>query len=251
LRGRLEGKVALVTGASKGIGASIAKLFAAEGASVALNYNSSEGEARHVLGQIEDSNGKGVLFRADVSDTSQVKQMVSQTLHEYGTIDILVNNAGIIFRHSFFEATEDDFEKLVAVNLKGPYVCSREVASAMLERGRGNIINISSVSGLAQPSGLANPDYAMTKAGLIGLTRALAVNLGPKIRVNAICPGTIETDMTSVIPAERKNMLKEEALLKRLGKPDDIAHAALYLASDESDFITGEIITVSGGRGMR
>jgi 3-oxoacyl-[acyl-carrier protein] reductase len=249
--GRLAGKVAIVTGASRGIGAATAKLFGAEGAKVVVNYNGSEKSAARVLGAVTSGGGEAIAVRADVTDSQQVSGMVSRTLEQFGAIDVLVNNAGIIVRRPFLEATEADFDRLVAVNLKGAYLCCKEVIPKMLERGSGNVINVSSVSGLAQSSALANPDYSMTKAGLIGLTRALAVNLGPKVRVNAICPGTIETDMLSAMPQQRKDYARDEAPLKRLGKPEDVARAALFLASDESDFITGEIITVSGGRGMR
>ena len=143
------------------------------------------------------------------------------------------------------------WEKIIAVNLKGPFLCSREVAAIMLKQGKGKIINISSISGLAYPSALENTPYAISKAGVIGLTRSLAVNLAPTVNVNAICPGLVETDMTASYSPESKRMRIEESLLKRIGKPEEIANAVLFLASDESDFVTGEILTVSGGRAMR
>jgi 3-oxoacyl-[acyl-carrier protein] reductase len=140
---------------------------------------------------------------------------------------------------------------VVGVNLKGAFLCCKEVTPVMRKQRKGNIINISSVSGLSQHSAVRYPDYVASKAGLIGLTRSLAVNLGPSIRVNAIAPGVIETDMTTSMSRSRRKAMKEEALLKRLRGPEEIAKAALFLASDESDFVTGEVITVSGGRGMR
>ncbi len=177
--------------------------------------------------------------------------MVEKTIEKFGRIDILVNNAGILVPATFLDSTEEMWDRMMDVNLKGSYLCAKEVAPIMLNQKRGKIINIASVSGLPQKSALGNVPYAASKAGVIGLTRALAVNLGPHLNVNAICPGLIETDMSASLPPERRRIPIEEAPLQRNGKPDEIAYAALFLASQESDFITGEIITVSGGRGMR
>jgi 3-oxoacyl-[acyl-carrier protein] reductase len=250
---RLKDEVALVTGASKGIGAAISRRFAEESASVAINYNSSEQKARELAAEIERAGGTCIIIRADVSKTPEVKQMVSKVLAEYGRLDILINNAGILIPKGFLESTDDDWDKVLSVNLKGAYICCTEVAPIMLgqERG-GKIINISSISGLSHPTALRFVDYVSSKTGMIGMTRSLALALGPKVRVNAICPGAIETDMlTSTTTEARRTMAKDESFLKRLGSPEDIAGVATFLASDDSDFVTGEVLTVGGGRGMR
>jgi 3-oxoacyl-[acyl-carrier protein] reductase len=248
---RLQGKVALVTGASRGIGRATAKLFAREGAKVAINYTRAEKEAQSLAEEINKQGGEVLLVKADVSKMDEVKGMVQKTFEKFGRIDVLVNNAGVIIVSPFSELTEEMWDRMVDVNLKGPYLCSKEVAPIMLNQKKGKIINISSVSGLAQRTALGNVAYAAAKAGVIGLTRSLAVNLSPHINVNAICPGLTETDMATSLPPERNKMVIEETPLKRIGKPEDLAYAVLFLASDESDFITGEVITVSGGRGMR
>jgi len=253
-QGRLAGKSAIVTGASKGIGAEIAKMFAREGAEVLVNFNNSESEAKNIVEYILSQtlgSTRAISFRADVSKLSEVKSMVVAAMKEFGKIDILVNNAGILIPKKFLDTTEDDFDRVLGINLKGAFFCCQQVAPIMLDQKRGKIINIPSISGLAQPSGLKFVDYVSSKAGMIGLTRSLAVNLAPELCVNAICPGTVETDIVDFLPEETKRNMKEESLVKRLGTPADIAYAAVYLASDESDFVTGEIITVGGGRGMR
>lgn len=250
---RLNGKVALVTGGSRGIGKEITKRFSEEGATVAINYKDSDGEARKLEEEIHSLGGKATLIRANIGNSREVKEMVSHVVREFGRIDILVNNAGRLITKDFFEVTEEDFDSVINTNLKGPYLCIREVAPLMLERDvKGKIINISSISGLVgQPSALNFVHYVASKAGLIGLTRALAVRLGPKIHVNAIAPGVVETEMTTFFTTEKRTRLLEETPLKRFGQPRDIADAALFLASDESDWITGEVLTVAGGRGMR
>jgi 3-oxoacyl-[acyl-carrier protein] reductase len=251
---RLQGKSAIITGASRGIGAAIARRFAGEGANVLLNYNSSKESALQVVKSIEKESknaGRVIPFKADVSNFTETKIMVSTARQEFGGIDVLVNNAGIIFRKKFLETTEEDYDKVMNVNLKSVFFLTQQVAPIMLEQKKGKIINISSISGLAHPSTLTHPDYVASKAGLVGLTRSLAANLGPYINVNAIAPGTIETDMTASLTEEALTTSANESFLKRLGTPKDVANAALFLASDESDFITGEILTVTGGRGMR
>jgi 3-oxoacyl-[acyl-carrier protein] reductase len=248
---KLKGKVAVVTGASRGIGRAIVKLFADEGAKVVINYNSSETPAKRLAEEINGKGGDAIAVKGDVSDPKQVRALVKEAVERFGRIDILVNNAGILLPSLFPDCTDEIWEKIIAINLKGPFLCSREVADIMLKQGKGKIINISSISGLAYPSALENTPYAISKAGVIGLTRSLAVNLAPTVNVNAICPGLIETDMTASNSPESKRMRIEESLLKRIGKPEEIANAALFLASDESDFVTGEILTVSGGRAMR
>lgn len=248
---RLAGRVAIVTGASKGIGAAIARMYAEEGAKVVVNYHSSEERAKEVASEIKQAGGKCLLARADVSKTSEVKRMVSKTVGKFGRVDILVNNAGVLVAKDFLDSTDEDWDLVVDTNMKGTYLCCREVAPIMLTQKKGKIINIASVSGLAQPSALKYPDYVSSKAGVIGLTRALAVRLGPMITVNAICPGTIETDILSWMPPETKQKMADENFMKTLGKPLYVAQAATFLASAEADWITGEMLTVAAGRGMR
>jgi 3-oxoacyl-[acyl-carrier protein] reductase len=248
---RLQGKVALVTGASRGIGRAVSKLFAKEGAKLIINYNRSESEARSLAEELMKFGQELLLAKADVSRSDEVKEMINQAVKRFARIDVLVNNAGVLRWEPFLESTEETWDKTMAVNLKGTYLCSREVAPIMLKQGKGKIINMSSISGLAERTAVRNTAYVVSKAGIIGLTRSIAVNLGPKINVNAICPGLIETDMIVALGSERVRAGREDVILKRIGTPEEIAHAALFLASDESDFITGEMLTVSGGRAMR
>ena len=248
---RLNGKVALITGASRGIGHSMAELFAKEGAKVAINFYKSEKEALDLADEIRKRGGEAIAIKADVSNINDIKKMIQTTLEKFGTIDILVNNAGIILSAAFLDCTDEVWDKTMDVNLKGAFLCSREVAPIMLEKKKGKIINISSASGLAERSAVGNTPYAVSKAGLLGLTRSLAVNLGPYVNVNAICPGLTETDMAASLKPERRRKPIEESIVKRIGKPEEIANAALFLASDESDFITAEIMTVAGGRAIR
>jgi 3-oxoacyl-[acyl-carrier protein] reductase len=248
---RLDNKIVLITGASRGIGAAIATLFTQEGAKIILNYNKSEKNALLLVDKIEQKKGTIFPIKADISKVNEVKSMVQTTIEEFGRIDILINNAGITYRASFLDSTEDMWDEIMDVNLKGTYLCSKEVAPLMLNQGKGKIINIASVCGLAERISLGNTSYVVSKAGMIGLTRSLAINLGPHITVNAICPGWIETDMTATLSPEKKDKHINEAPLKRVGSPEEVAYTALFLASDESNFITGEIITVSGGIAMR
>ncbi|MFC1505656.1 SDR family NAD(P)-dependent oxidoreductase [Thermoproteota archaeon] len=248
---KLQDKVAIVTGAGRGIGRAIAKNFASEGAKVVINYSKSEKESQSLAQEIKNDGGTALVVKADVSKPNDVKELVKKTMDEFGRVDILVNNAGVLIPARFLDSTEEMWDMTIDVNLKGSYLCSKEVATIMLDQKKGKIINISSVCGLVQKTALGNTPYVASKAGVIGLTRSLAVNLGPTINVNAIAPGVIDTDMVSFFTPERMNVIVDETPVKRIGKPEEIAAAALFLASDESDYITGEVITVSGGRGMR
>jgi len=247
---RLNGQVAVVTGASRGIGRAIAELFAQEGAKVVVNYNTSEKEARALAEKIKKQGGEAICVKADVSKYDDVKRMVETTLKTHGRIDILVNNAGIHVAKDFLEISEDEWDKTIDVNLKGAYLCSKEVARIMLKQKKGKIINMSSNSGLYHPSAMRFTEYVASKAGMNGLTKALALRLGPHITVNAICPGWIKTEMVAQTDPEVERRILEETALKRYGTPEEVAASALFLASEEADFITGELLIVAGGRGM-
>ena len=247
---RLENKVAIITGSSRGIGSAIARRFAAEGAKVVINYNLSEAKASRLADEINSDGGQAITVKADVSVPVEVKQLVRKTIEKYGRIDILVNNAGVMFQQTFLDATEAVWDETIDINLKGAYLCSKEVAPIMLEQKKGKIINISSNSGLYHPSAMRFVEYVVSKAGMNGLTKALALKLGPYINVNAICPGWIKTEMVADTDPDLEKRLIEETALKRFGTADEVANAALYLASDESDFVTGELHIVAGGRGM-
>jgi len=247
---RLANRVAIVTGSSRGIGKAIAKLFASEGARVVVNYSKSEKEALAVVDEIKRDGGRAIHLQADISKSDDVRKMVQRTVQEYNGVDILVNNAGVHFAKDFFDITEDEWNRTIDVNLKGAYLCSKEVAPIMIKQKRGRIINISSNSGEYHQSAMRFVEYVVSKAGMNGLTRALALKLGPYIRVNAILPGYISTEMVAHFTPEDEKMLMNETAVKRFGKVEDVAYAALFLASDESDFITGELMFVTGGRGM-
>ncbi|HXW94948.1 MAG TPA: 3-oxoacyl-ACP reductase family protein [Nitrososphaerales archaeon] len=247
---RLDGKVAIVTGAARGIGRAIAEVFAREGASVVVGYNTSKKDAARVVNGIRRRGGKAISVKVDVSDPSEVSGMVSKVLDQYGTIDVLVNNAGVLIPGEFLKTKSSDWDRVIDTNMKGAFLCSQAVAPLMLKKG-GRIINIASISGLAQPSGMASVSYVASKAGLIGLTRAMALHLGPKVNVNAVAPGTVETEMTKFLTKSEVQGMVDESFAKRLGKPEEVAYACVFLASEEASWITGEILTVSGGRGMR
>jgi len=246
----LEGKVAIVTGASRGIGRAIAERFAAEGATVVVNYVSAAGEAKKVVDRIKQAGGDAVAVRGDVSKSADVKELVAAAVRQYGRVDILVNNAGVMVTKAALDATEDDWDRTIDVNLKGAYLCSKEVAPLMMKQQGGRIINMSSNSGLYHPSAMRFTEYVVSKAGLNGLTKALALAWGPHITVNAICPGWIKTDMIADTDPEVEKRILAETALGRWGTPDEIAGAAVFLASNDANFITGELLIVAGGRGM-
>jgi len=248
--GRLAGKVAIVTGASRGIGRAVAERFAAEGAAVVVNYTQGSKNAATVVAGIEAAGGTAIALQADVSRSADVRRLVEQTVERFGRVDVLVNNAGVMVAKGVLETTEDDWDVTIDVNLKGAYLCSKEVAPVMIRQGSGSIINMSSNSGLYHPSAMRFTEYVVSKAGMNGLTKAMALALGPQIRINAICPGWIRTDMVEEIDPAIQQRILEETALKRWGTPDDVASSAVFLASDEASFITGELLIVAGGRGM-
>ena len=247
---RLDGKVAIVTGSSRGIGKAIAERYAAEGAKVVVNWVGRQREAQSVVATIAKAGGEAVAVRADVSSSADVKDLVRATIDRFGRVDILVNNAGVMYTKSVLETTEEDWDRTIDINLKGAYLCAKEVAPIMLGQQTGTIIMMSSNSGLYHPSAMRFTEYVVSKAGMNGLTKALALALGPHITVNAICPGWIKTDMVEDTDPEVERRILAETALGRWGTTDDIAGAAVFLASSEAAFITGELLIVAGGRGM-
>jgi 3-oxoacyl-[acyl-carrier protein] reductase len=249
---KLEGKVALVTGGSRGIGKAISLKLSHEGARVVVNYASHAKEADSVVEMIKSDGGETMQIMADVSKRAQVKKMFDEVIRSYGRLDILVNNAGILIPTNIMETSEEDWDLVMAVDLKGPFLCTQEAAKHMIKQKNGKIINISSISGLGcAPTGEGS--YGCAKAGLIALTFIAAQELGPMgINVNAIAPGWIRTDMTSGKskgnPNEVNKRKAELAAMRRIGDPDDIANLALFLASDDSSFISGQVIVADGGR---
>ncbi len=241
---RLENKVVIITGAGSGIGKETALLFAKEGAKVVVaDVNEKAGEETVV--EIK-KNGEGFFVKLDVSNREQAKQMVKTTLEKYGRIDVLINNAGIVQDAFLSKMTEEQWDRVINVDLKGVFNCIQAVVEVMMNQGNGVIINTSSIVGLEGNVGQVN--YAAAKAGLIGMTKTLAKELGKKgIRVNAVAPGFIATPMTSNVPEKILEMMKEKTPLRRLGEAKDVAYAYLYLASDEANFVNGAVLCVDGG----
>ncbi|UJF35311.1 3-oxoacyl-[acyl-carrier-protein] reductase [Paenibacillus hexagrammi] len=245
----LSGKVALVTGASRGIGRAIALHLAESGADVAVNYAGSERAAQEVVEQIEAMGRKAVKLRADVSSSQEAEELVKLTLEAFGKIDILVNNAGITRDNLIMRMKEDEFDQVIATNLKGVFNCVKAVTRPMMKQRSGRIINISSVVGVIGNPGQAN--YVAAKAGVIGLTKATAKELSSRgITVNAVAPGFIETDMTDKLSEELRGQMLGQIPLQRLGQPEEIAKVVRFLASDDSSYMTGQTLHVDGGMYM-
>lgn len=245
----LDGRYALVTGASRGIGRAIALRLAAEGAAVALNFAGNVAAAEAVRKEIESAGGKAILVPADVADKTAATEMVEKTIEAFGAIDILVNNAGITRDGLLLRMKEEDWDAVLNTNLKGVFHCSKAAAKFMMKKRYGRIVNMASVVGLVGNSCQAN--YAAAKAGVIGFTKALAKELaGRGITVNAIAPGFIRSDMTDVLPDTVKETMLAGIPLGRAGEPEDVAKAALFLASDQAAYITGQVLTVDGGMVM-
>ena len=247
---RLKDNVAIVTGAAKGIGWGIAKIFSQEGAKVVVvDWDEENGEK--TTNELCKAGGKAIFVKCDVSAEDQVKAVIDKTMKAYGRIDILVNNAGVGVYKSFTEATMADWDRALNVNLKGQILCSRSVVPHMQAQGKGAIVNISSVHAFQTVNGVA--PYATSKGGVYALTHAMAIDLAPTIRVNAIAPGWVYTPLIQSIfdsyadPAAQRKEVERRALMKRIGRPEEIGYAAAFLASDEASFITGTQLFVDGG----
>lgn len=245
----VTGKIAIVTGASRGIGRAIALKLAAEGAMVVVNYNGSEDRALKVKQEIEEKGGRAEIYQCDVSDFEKCEAFVTDIIKQYGRIDILVNNAGITRDGLLMKMSEEDFDKVLDTNLKGAFNTIRFASRQMLKQRCGRIINMASVVGVTGNAGQAN--YAASKAGIIGLTKAAARELASRgVTVNAIAPGFIETDMTKDLPEKVKEGSVSQIPLGRFGKPENVAAAAVFLASEEAEYITGQVLHVDGGMVM-
>lgn len=244
---KLTTKVAIVTGAASGIGLGVAQLFIKEGSKVVFSDINKSGKAA------ADAAGKKALFiECDISSAKSVKNLVAKTLEAFGTIDILINNAGILYQKPISETGDEEWDAVINTNLKGPFLLTREVLPIFEKHGKGKIVNMASIAGIIGYENLST--YCASKGGIIAMTRSLALEFAPKnINVNCVCPGAIKTGMTKAIE-ENETILKQTLMYipaGRMGDPIDIANAALYLASDESDYVTGASIVVDGGWSVR
>lgn len=243
---KLPDRVAIVTGASRGIGKAIALELANEGAKVVVNYNRNAASAEEIVKTLLETGKEAVALQADVADASQVEKLVQSTVERFGRVDILINNAGVTRDKLVMRMSEEDWDTVLNTNLKGAFLCSRAVAPIFLRQRSGVIVNISSVIGKVGGPGQAN--YSASKAGLIGLTKSLAKELGSRnIRVNAIAPGFIETEMTEVLKPEQREAALKQIPLARFGGSREVARVAVFLCSDDATYIHGEVITVDGG----
>jgi len=242
----LEGHVALVTGASRGIGRAVALRLAAEGVKVAVNYNSGEAPAQQLVDKISAQGGEALPLQADVAEEAQVKSMVAQVRKQWGRVDILVNNAGIRKDRLLMRMTTREWDEPINVNLRGAFFCTKAVLPLMVRQRRGRIINMSSVVGVAGNPGQAN--YAASKAALIGLTKSVAKEVARRnITANALAPGYILTGMVEELSDDLKQMILDRVPMNRLGVPEDVAGIVAFLCTDEAGYITGQVIRVDGG----
>ena len=245
----LKGKVAVITGASKGIGKAIALKLASLGANIVMNYRSSEEQAIEVEKEILEKGVNVIRVKGDISNLEDVENLITKAKTEFGKIDIMVNNAGITKDTLILRMKEEDFNSVIDVNLKGVFNCLKSITPIMVKQREGKIINLSSVVGITGNAGQVN--YAASKAGVIGMTKSLAKEVGSRgITVNAVAPGFIETDMTKVLGDKFKEEAKNNIPLKRLGKPEDVADVVAFLASDMANYVTGQVIHVDGGMVM-
>ncbi len=249
---KLKNKIAIITGSSRGIGKSTALLFAREGAKLIINYHISDYEpdaeknAFFVVDEISKIGSEAIAVKCDVSKEDEVQEMIQRTIDKFGKIDIFVNNAGIVFDLPFFKRTVEQWKRTIETNLLGTFLCSKYASEQMLKNKNGKIINISSTNGINcfSPESV---DYDASKAGIINLTKNLAKELAPKIQVNSIAPGWVDTEMNKDLPKDFVKEETEKIYLKRFAKPEEIAKAILFLASDDASYITGSILKVDGG----
>ena len=242
----LEGRVALVTGASRGIGASIASSLAKAGAKVGVNYHTSREAAAKVAEKIAQSGGEALLVEGDVADETSVESVVKQVMERWGKIDILVNNAGINRDRLLLRMSLEDWDQVLDVNLRGTFLCSKFVMPGMIKQRSGRIVNISSVVGLSGNPGQAN--YAAAKAGLIGFTKAVAREVASRnVTVNAVAPGFVTTGMVESLSEETQKKILGRIPMGRFGTAEDVSHAVLFLCSDGAGYITGQVLTIDGG----
>lgn len=242
----LSGKCAIITGASRGIGKAIALKLASLGANIVLNYRSSEKEAMEVENKIKEMGVEVLSIKGDISKLEEVENLVMKAKEKFGTIDIMVNNAGITKDTLLLRMKEEDFDSVIDINLKGVFNCMKSITPIMIRQKHGKIINLSSVVGISGNAGQVN--YAASKAGVIGMTKSLAKEVGSRgINVNAVAPGFIETDMTNELGDKFKEEAKKNIPLKRFGKPEDVAEVVAFLASESSNYVTGQVIHVDGG----
>jgi len=241
-----DGRIAVVTGGSKGIGKAISLAFCRRGASVIANYASDQRAAQELAKEAESLPGTLVPYQADVTDTQRVNAMMEDVASRFGRVDILVNNVGSMKDNLLMLMSDDDWEHVLRTNLTSVFYCCRAALRKMIPQRRGKIINIASVSGILGTAGQAN--YAASKGGLVSFTKSLARELGQfNIQVNAVAPGLIETDWLARVPKEKVEAIIKQTALGRIGRPEEVAHAVLFLASKESDYITGQTIVVDGG----
>ncbi|MBM7692303.1 3-oxoacyl-[acyl-carrier protein] reductase [Peribacillus deserti] len=246
---KLADKNVLITGASRGIGREIALEMARAGANVAVNYAGSEAKALEVVEEIRAMGRDAFTVQCDVSNAEAVNDMVKQTAERFGSIDVLVNNAGITKDNLLMRMKEEEWDDVININLKGVFLCTKAVSRPMMKQRAGRIINVASIVGVSGNAGQAN--YVAAKAGVIGLTKTTAKELAPRgILVNALAPGFISTDMTDKLTEETKNLMLSQIPLARLGDPADIAKVAVFLASDDSSYMTGQTLHVDGGMVM-
>ncbi len=242
----LENKVAIVTGGTKGIGRAICLLLAEEGARVVANFSKDVDAAEGLMTEAKSKRLNIGLFKADITQFDQVKEMVEETFTQYGKIDILVNNVGLVRDNFLMLMSDEDWDSLLKTNLTSLFYCCKTVIRKMIPQRRGKIINISSISGILGTS--AQTNYAATKGGMISFTKSLARELGPfNIHVNAVAPGLIESEVVSKMPKEKVEAIIKSSSLGRIGKPEEVAQTVLFLASEHSDYITGQTIVVDGG----